>query len=154
MFFLFADRHGHRWRNQLAHSNFDLGSGKRALKGGTATNLFVRDMPRLSVDIDLTYVPVGPREASLKGKGIDAGMRRLGDAISRNLRGARVAPRVLKPENITPKLDVELEGARMKIEVTPVSRGCVRTRHNELFWDGRSIRTGGVNADLLQSAIV
>ena len=25
-----------------------------ALKGGTAINLFVRDMPRLSIDIDLT----------------------------------------------------------------------------------------------------
>ena len=30
-----------------------------ALKGGTAINLFYRDMPRLSVDIDLTYLPVG-----------------------------------------------------------------------------------------------
>ena len=29
-----------------------------ALKGGTAINLFVRDMPRLSVDIDLTYLPI------------------------------------------------------------------------------------------------
>ena len=29
-----------------------------ALKGGTAINLFDRDMPRLSVDIDVTYVPV------------------------------------------------------------------------------------------------
>jgi predicted nucleotidyltransferase component of viral defense system len=29
-----------------------------ALKGGTAINLFVRNMPRLSVDIDLTYLPV------------------------------------------------------------------------------------------------
>ena len=28
-----------------------------ALKGGTAINLFLRDMPRLSVDIDLTYTP-------------------------------------------------------------------------------------------------
>src|SRR3954453_4884201 len=73
-----------------------------ALKGGTAINLFVRDMPRLSVDIDLTYVPVEPREASLKG--IDAAMRRIGDAISKNLKGARVAPRVLKPENIASKL--------------------------------------------------
>ena len=36
-----------------------------ALKGGTAINLFVRDMPRLSVDIDLTYVPVEPRAKSL-----------------------------------------------------------------------------------------
>lgn len=32
-----------------------------ALKGGTAINLFVCDMPRLSVDIDLTYLPVEPR---------------------------------------------------------------------------------------------
>ena len=32
-----------------------------ALKGGTAINLFVRDMPRLSVDIDLTYLPVATR---------------------------------------------------------------------------------------------
>ncbi len=29
-----------------------------ALKGGTAINLFIRNMPRLSVDIDLTYLPV------------------------------------------------------------------------------------------------
>lgn len=33
-----------------------------ALKGGTAINLFVRDMPRLSVDIDLAYLPIEPRE--------------------------------------------------------------------------------------------
>ncbi len=38
-----------------------------ALKGGTAINLFVRDMPRLSADIDLTYLPVAGRAASLKG---------------------------------------------------------------------------------------
>lgn len=30
-----------------------------ALKGGTAINLFLRDMPRLSVDIDLAYLPAG-----------------------------------------------------------------------------------------------
>jgi Nucleotidyl transferase AbiEii toxin, Type IV TA system len=27
-----------------------------ALKGGTAINLFIRNMPRLSVDLDLTYL--------------------------------------------------------------------------------------------------
>jgi hypothetical protein len=38
-----------------------------ALKGGTAINLFVRDMPRLSVDIDLAYLPVEePRETALR----------------------------------------------------------------------------------------
>lgn len=36
-----------------------------ALKGGTAINLFVRDLPRLSVDIDLTYLPVAGRPESL-----------------------------------------------------------------------------------------
>jgi len=33
-----------------------------ALKGGTGINLFIRDMPRLSVDIDLSYLPVQTRE--------------------------------------------------------------------------------------------
>jgi predicted nucleotidyltransferase component of viral defense system len=36
-----------------------------ALKGGTAINLFYRDMPRLSVDIDLTYVPLDDRAEAL-----------------------------------------------------------------------------------------
>ena len=30
-------------------------SGRFAMKGGTALNLFVQDMPRLSVDIDVVY---------------------------------------------------------------------------------------------------
>src|SRR5687767_1733543 len=30
-----------------------------ALKGGTAINLFEHDLPRLSVDIDLTWLPIG-----------------------------------------------------------------------------------------------
>ena len=37
-----------------------------ALKGGTAINLFVRDLPRLSVDIDLAYLPLHPRAKALK----------------------------------------------------------------------------------------
>lgn len=32
-----------------------------ALKGGTAINLFLQNLPRLSVDIDLTYLPVEPK---------------------------------------------------------------------------------------------
>ena len=36
-----------------------------ALKGGTAINLFLRGMPRLSVDIDLAYLPIEDRETSL-----------------------------------------------------------------------------------------
>ena len=35
-----------------------------ALKGGTAINLFYRDMPRLSIDIDLCYLPIEDRKVS------------------------------------------------------------------------------------------
>lgn len=38
-----------------------------ALKGGIAINLFVRDLPRLSVDIDLAYLPLEPRSQALQG---------------------------------------------------------------------------------------
>lgn len=48
-----------------------------ALKGGTAINLFYRDMPRLSVDIDLTYVPVESRAESLAA--IDAAMKEIAE---------------------------------------------------------------------------
>jgi hypothetical protein len=51
-----------------------------ALKGGTAINLFVRDLPRLSVDIDLAFVPIGSREAALAE--IDAALRRIGAALT------------------------------------------------------------------------
>lgn len=37
-----------------------------ALHGGTAINLFVREMPRLSVDIDLTYIPLEERTIAFK----------------------------------------------------------------------------------------
>src|ERR1039457_4134226 len=79
-----------------------------ALKGGTAINLFVRDMPRLSVDIDLTYLPVEDRATSLAN--IDAAMQRLEKRIREGLRGARVTSSVLKPENIVSKIFVEADG--------------------------------------------
>src|SRR5437762_3861627 len=94
-----------------------------ALKGGTAINLFVRNMPRLSVDIDLTYLPVEDRATSLAN--IDAAMQRLEKRIREGLRGALVTSVKLKPENIVSKIFVEADGVQIKIEVTPVLRGCV-----------------------------
>lgn len=37
-----------------------------AVHGGTAINLFYKNMPRYSVDIDLTYIPIQDREESLR----------------------------------------------------------------------------------------
>lgn len=94
-----------------------------ALKGGTAINLFVRNMPRLSVDIDLTYLPIANRKRSLTE--IDAAMGRIANAISRGISGAGVGPSRLKDKNCVTKLIVRADDAQIKIEVTPVLRGCV-----------------------------
>ena len=95
-----------------------------ALKGGTAINLFVRNLPRLSVDIDLTYVPVADRSRSLSD--IDSAMRRIAKRIGEGLERTRVHESVLKTERITNKLFIQTAEAQVKIEVTPVLRGCVQ----------------------------
>jgi hypothetical protein len=59
-----------------------------ALKGGTAINLFYRDLPRLSVDVDLTYLPIRDRAHSLAY--IDAAMDRIAAAGSK-VRGVTVS---------------------------------------------------------------
>ena len=41
-------------------------TNKFALKGGTAINLFYQEMPRLSVDIDLVYLPMTDRSRALQ----------------------------------------------------------------------------------------
>lgn len=92
-----------------------------ALKGGTAINLFVRDLPRLSVDIDLTYLPVQPRDQSLKE--IEAALRRIADRIRAQIAGCQVTEGTA--EGRVNKLFVQLGTATVKIEVTPVLRGSV-----------------------------
>src|SRR5713226_3285892 len=92
-----------------------------ALKGGTAINLFVRDLPRLSVDIDLTYLPVAPRPESLAD--IDAAMKRISRRIKAAIPDAQITE--AKTENAIVKLTVRSQGVQIKIEVTPVLRGCV-----------------------------
>lgn len=94
-----------------------------ALKGGTAINLFLRDMPRLSVDIDLAYLRVAERTESLAA--IDAAMKRMAGAIRADLRDARVNEVMNTAERTVTKLTVQRPGAQIKIEVTPVLRGCV-----------------------------
>lgn len=94
-----------------------------ALKGGTAINLFVRDMPRLSVDIDLTFLPVAERTESLRE--IDAAMRRIAKRLDSGIPGSHTTIVVLERESCVSKLIVGAEGVQVKVEVTPVMRGCV-----------------------------
>ena len=93
-----------------------------ALKGGTAINLFYRDMPRLSVDIDLTYLPVADRQASL-GE-IDDSLGRIVAAIAR--RNPRVdARRAAGSGNADTRIMVSDGRTQIKIETSPVARGAV-----------------------------
>lgn len=62
--------------------------GRFVLKGGTALNLFLFDVPRLSVDLDLNYIGAGDRETMLREKpGIEQAMnavcRRVGIRVMR-----------------------------------------------------------------------
>jgi predicted nucleotidyltransferase component of viral defense system len=92
-----------------------------ALKGGTAINFFYRNMPRLSVDIDLAYVPIEPRPASLKA--IDAAMKRIAADIGAGIKGSNV--QTSGSENTVTKLIIRSGATQAKIEITPVLRGSV-----------------------------
>lgn len=93
-----------------------------ALKGGTAINLFVRDLPRLSVDIDLTYLPLDERNTALAA--IESGLKGIADNIARLVRGASVNAAPGEGGRIQ-RLLVSAGGASIKIEVSPVLRGSV-----------------------------
>jgi len=95
-----------------------------ALKGGTAINMFVRDMPRLSVDIDLMYLPVEDRQTSLQN--IAESFERIAQSIESSIRGAKVYRLDQQGDGILSKLQVEKNGVRIKIEASPVTRGTVR----------------------------
>lgn len=92
-----------------------------ALKGGTAINFFVWDMPRLSVDIDLTYLPVEPREQSLRGI-IDA-LLRVKKSINKAFPDLNVHES--KTGGFVFKLVVRAPAADVKIEPNTVMRGAI-----------------------------
>ena len=85
-----------------------------ALKGGTAINLFVRDLPRLSVDIDLTCLPVASREASLAD--IGAALDRIAKRIEASIATVRVQPGTIRGENAVNRLFVRDGRVQIKIE--------------------------------------
>lgn len=93
-----------------------------ALKGGTAINLFYRDLPRLSVDIDLTYLPIKDRTESLAD--INAAMDRLVTSIEKGVEGAK-ARRIEGGGGGATRVAVRLGSAEIKIETSPVTRGVI-----------------------------
>ncbi|MBI2604666.1 MAG: nucleotidyl transferase AbiEii/AbiGii toxin family protein [Deltaproteobacteria bacterium] len=95
------------------------------LKGGTAICFFYRDMPRLSIDIDLTYLPIEPRDESLRS--ISAGLERVAAAIRK--RGFHVEPGKTATGRVH-KLFVSDRESRIKIEPNEVLRGTIHPVEN------------------------
>ena len=93
-----------------------------ALKGGTAINLFVREFPRLSVDIDLVYLPMKARDEAL-----DEICEAL-DVISADLKTAFKDAEITeayKSKRDSLRLIVARNGVQIKVELSPVLRGTV-----------------------------
>lgn len=92
-----------------------------ALKGGTAINLFVRDMPRLSVDLDLVFPDhTLPRDEALVH--INEAVRRAAERLKK-VGFQTHAPAAAEGET---KLLVRRGSVQVKIEVNFVMRGTVR----------------------------
>lgn len=89
-----------------------------AIHGGTAINLFIQDLPRYSVDIDLTYIPLRNREESITH--IDERLLKVKEKIERSLRGVQVSHRA----DIC-KLLCNYKGHQVKVEVNQTKRGIV-----------------------------
>ncbi|BBP03017.1 hypothetical protein TPL01_21990 [Sulfuriferula plumbiphila] len=90
-----------------------------AMKGGTAINLFVQGMPRLSVDIDAVYLPWStPRDEALQAIADEL------DAIARRLEKLDLSSRRIASKGRgDTKLIVEDAENQVKIEVNVVFRG-------------------------------
>lgn len=91
-----------------------------ALKGGTAINLFHRDFPRLSVDIDLSYLPIEDRDTSFRNLHII--LQEIKDTLTKrmNLNVKESVPLDGKKEA---KLFVKNDAAEIKIEPNYTLRG-------------------------------
>lgn len=93
-----------------------------ALKGGTAINLFVRDFPRLSVDIDLVFLPMMDRQEALQT--IKDNLNTLAVNITEQIVHTRVTSSFQDKADAL-RLLVERDGVQIKIELSPVLRGAV-----------------------------
>lgn len=98
-----------------------------ALKGGTAINLFEHDLPRLSVDIDLAWLPV--HDYAEDAKLIADALGRLADML--RARPLQLQVQLSAGEGVGVTRLVASRGrARVQIETTPVMRGTVHPVRN------------------------
>jgi len=93
-----------------------------ALKGGTAINLFEHDLPRLSVDIDLTWLPVGDFASDTRD--ISAALEAIGERLRSGPLRLQVQTSGTAATGVH-RLIASRNRSRVQIETTPVMRGTV-----------------------------
>jgi len=96
-----------------------------ALKGGTALNFFIRDLPRLSVDIDLTYIPINDRDTALRE--ISDNLYELSKEIEKVIQGSNADLIKMDKEKIYKRIVVRYPDSTIKIEPNFILRGTVYT---------------------------
>ena len=89
-----------------------------AVHGGTAINLFLRNLPRYSVDIDLTYIPLADRKKSIDD--INFHLKSISEKARKAFPGMHIIPNY-----DTCKLLCEYRGKQVKVEVNQTKRGIV-----------------------------
>jgi hypothetical protein len=89
-----------------------------AVHGGSAINLFLKDLPRYSVDIDLTYIPLADRATSIND--INLHLESICKKAKRAFKGMHIVPKL-----DTCKLLCEYQGRQVKVEVNQTKRGIV-----------------------------
>ena len=95
-----------------------------ALYGGTAINLFLLDAPRLSIDLDLKFLP--PLKIDAAKARIDEILQEVRAEIEKDIPGTRVEQEQ-KQDRRLPRLLVirDRDGALVKIEVNPLQVGSI-----------------------------
>ncbi len=87
-----------------------------AIHGGTAINLYILDLPRYSVDIDVTYTPIKPREESFAD-------------IHKNLSIIKEKVKTVVPDIVITEKPNKIycirKGVMVKIEVSGTKRGLI-----------------------------
>lgn len=94
-----------------------------ALKGGTAINLFEHGLPRLSVDIDLTWLPAGEFESDTKD--IDGALNDMAERLRAHPFRLQVQPSKGSDATTIHRLIVREHRTQVQIETSPVMRGTV-----------------------------
>jgi len=94
-----------------------------SLKGGTAINFFVRDLPRISIDIDLVYLPIRERDVSLDD--ISSALVRISQDIGSKIPETSITSRKIGGTDFLNGLIVQRQEATVKIEPNLVMRGSV-----------------------------